>query len=234
MAERTVDVLVPVAVNSPYSYRIPADLALAPGDLVAVPLGSRRVIGSVWPSQKEVPAQTKLKAISAKLDFPPLPQELMRLVDWVADYTLAPRGMVLRMALRFDAELGEGRARIGVRLAGKAAAAHDRGARTRDRASCGRSRAAESRGGEGSGRVAGRRRRLDRRGNAASNRASARADRAAARCRFRPAGIERCPGRAPPKFCARRFAPTTSRSICSTASPAPARPKSISRRSRRR
>jgi len=119
MAERTVDVLVPVAVDSPYSYRIPADLALSPGDLVAVPLGSRRVIGSVWPSQKAAPERTKLKPVSAKLDFPPLPPELLRLIDWVADYTLSPRGMVLRMALRFDAELGEGRARIGVRLMGE-------------------------------------------------------------------------------------------------------------------
>src|ERR1700730_16438487 len=118
MAERTVDVLVPVAVDSPYSYRIPADLALAPGDLVAVPFGSRRVIGAVWPSQKEAPERTKLKPVSAKLDLPPLPQELMQLVDWVADYTLAPRGMALRMVLRFDAELGEARARIGVRLTG--------------------------------------------------------------------------------------------------------------------
>jgi len=119
MAERIVDVLVPVAVDSPYSYRIPADLSLSPGDLVAVPLGNRRVVGSVWPSHKHPPAEAKLKPISAKLDFPPLPQELVQLVDWVADYTLAPRGMVLRMALRFDAELGEGRARIGVRLAGE-------------------------------------------------------------------------------------------------------------------
>jgi primosomal protein N' (replication factor Y) len=119
MAERTVDVLVPVAVDSPYSYRIPANLALSPGDLVAVPFGNRRVIGAVWPSQQEVSAQTKLKPVSAKLDFPRLPQELMRLVDWVADYTLAARGMVLRMALRFDPELGEARARVGVRLVGE-------------------------------------------------------------------------------------------------------------------
>src|ERR1700719_3651771 len=118
MAERTVDVLVPVAVDSPYSYRIPAHLALSPGDLVAVPLGSRRVIGSVWPSRNEAPEWTKLKPISAKLDFPPLPQELLQLIDWVGDYTLSPRGMVLRMARPLDAELGEGRARIGVRLTG--------------------------------------------------------------------------------------------------------------------
>ena len=118
MAERTIDVLVPVAVDSPYSYRIPADLALAPGDLVAVPLGTRRVIGAVWPGGKPPPASAKLKPVSAKLDFPALPDELIRLVDWVADYTLTPRGMVLRMALRFDAEIGEGRTRIGVRIRG--------------------------------------------------------------------------------------------------------------------
>ena len=118
MAEQTVDVLVPVAVDSPYSYRIPADLALAPGDLVAVPLGARRVIGVVWPGKRQPPPSAKLKSISAKLDFPALSEELIQLVDWVADYTLTPRGMVLRMALRFDAEIGEGRIRTGVRLKG--------------------------------------------------------------------------------------------------------------------
>ena len=40
----------------------------------------------------------------------------MKFIDWVADYTLAPRGMVLLMALRFD-EQGEA-AKVGVRLAG--------------------------------------------------------------------------------------------------------------------
>lgn len=119
MAERIVDVLVPVAVDSPYSYRIPADLALEAGDLVSVPLGTRQVVGCVWtPGGMPPPAKAKLKAVLSKLDLPPLPAELMQLVDWVADYTLAPRGMVLRMALRFDADLGDGRARIGVRMIG--------------------------------------------------------------------------------------------------------------------
>src|SRR5260221_8217019 len=103
MAERIDDVLVPVAVDSPYSYRIPADLVLSPGDLVAVPLRSRRVIGSVWPSQKAAPENTKLKPISAKVHFPPLPQQLLQLVDWVADDTLTPRGLVVRLTPRFDA-----------------------------------------------------------------------------------------------------------------------------------
>lgn len=117
MSEQTVDVLVPVAVDSPYTYRVPDGIALSPGDIVAVPLGARRVIGCVWPGgRSQVPANAKLKSISAPLDAPPLSGELVKFIDWVANYTLAPRGMVLRMALKFD-EQGEA-ARTGVRLSG--------------------------------------------------------------------------------------------------------------------
>jgi primosomal protein N' (replication factor Y) len=119
MSERTVDVLVPVAVDAPYTYRLPEGAALRPGEIVAVPLGARRAIGCVWPAGRgHAPERAKLKAISAPLGVPPLSAELVKFIDWVADYTLAPRGMVLRMALRFD-EHGEA-ARIGVRLAGSA------------------------------------------------------------------------------------------------------------------
>ena len=45
MATRIVDVLVPVALDQTYSYRVPAGLELAPGDLVAVPLGRARMHG---------------------------------------------------------------------------------------------------------------------------------------------------------------------------------------------
>src|SRR5438876_334223 len=54
-----------------------------------------------------------------KLDYPPLREELRKLVDWVANYTLSPRGMVLRMALRMG-DLGPERERVAVRLAGPA------------------------------------------------------------------------------------------------------------------
>src|SRR5258708_6359775 len=43
-----VDVLVPVALDHSYSYRVPSELELKPGDIVAVPLGAREVIGVVW------------------------------------------------------------------------------------------------------------------------------------------------------------------------------------------
>ena len=45
---RVADVLVPVAVDQTYSYRVPAELDLAEGDLVEVPLGTRQAVGAVW------------------------------------------------------------------------------------------------------------------------------------------------------------------------------------------
>ena len=59
-----------------------------------------------------------MKDVEEKLDIPPLKEELRKFVDWVAGYTLSPRGMVLRMCLRMGEHLGPARERIGVRLAG--------------------------------------------------------------------------------------------------------------------
>ena len=60
----------------------------------------------------------RLKDVDEKLDVPPLKPELRQFVDWVSAYTLASRGMVLRMALRMGEHLGPGRERVGIRLAG--------------------------------------------------------------------------------------------------------------------
>src|SRR5262245_9056792 len=124
MARRVVDVLVPVALDQTYSYRVPDGLELAPGDLVTVPLGPRAATGAVW-AENATPnprLDNRMKEIEDKLDLPPLRDELRRFTDWVATYTLAPRGMVLRMALRMGEHLGPARERVGVRLAGPAPA----------------------------------------------------------------------------------------------------------------
>ncbi len=121
MTTRIVDVLVPVALDQTYSYRVPEGSALAPGDLVAVPLGARgECMGVVW-ADNPAPnprLHNRMKDVTGKLDVPPLKGELRTFVDWVADYTLAPRGTVLRMALRMGEHLGPGRERVGVRLGG--------------------------------------------------------------------------------------------------------------------
>jgi primosomal protein N' (replication factor Y) (superfamily II helicase) len=119
MAKRTVDVLVPVALDKAYSYRVPEGVELAPGDLVAVPLGASEYTGVVWGEGTARPGlDNRLKDVEQKLDIPPLKGELRSFVDWVSNYTLASRGMVLRMTLRMGAHLPPERERVGVRLAG--------------------------------------------------------------------------------------------------------------------
>src|SRR3954469_8477670 len=120
MSMRVVDILVPVALDQTYSYRVPAGLDLVPGDVVAVPLGARECLGVVWADNPNPNPRlhNRLKDVADKLDVPPLKSELRGFVDWVAGYTLASRGMVLRMALRMGEHLGPGRERVGVRLAG--------------------------------------------------------------------------------------------------------------------
>jgi primosomal protein N' (replication factor Y) (superfamily II helicase) len=117
----TVDVLVPVALDRAYSYRVPFDMRLAPGDVVSVPLGTRDTLAVVWDvSPDDAPSSgAHFKAVLAKHDMPPLPAKLRRFVDWVASYTLAPRGLVARMALRDPAEVAPERPRLGVRLSGQ-------------------------------------------------------------------------------------------------------------------
>jgi primosomal protein N' (replication factor Y) (superfamily II helicase) len=119
MPRRVVDVLVPVALDKPYSYRVPEALAIAPGDVVSVPLGAREATAVVWAENPKPNPRldNRLKDIEEKIDVPPLRPELRSFVDWVANYTLSSRGMVLRMCLRMGEHLGAERERTGVRLA---------------------------------------------------------------------------------------------------------------------
>jgi primosomal protein N' (replication factor Y) (superfamily II helicase) len=119
---RVVDVLLPVALDHAYSYRAPEGLALAPGDLVTVPIGTRAATAVVWAENPSPNPRldNRMKDIEDKLDVPPLKPELRNFIDWVSRYTLSARGMVLRMALRMGEHLGPARERVGVRLVGPA------------------------------------------------------------------------------------------------------------------
>jgi len=120
MVRRVVDVLVPVALDHTYSYAVPEGMELAPGDVVIVPLASRAVTAVVW-AENPSPDQrlhNRLKDIGEKYDVPPLRSELRSFVDWVSNYTLSARGMVMRMTLKMG-DLGPERMRPGVRLVGE-------------------------------------------------------------------------------------------------------------------
>src|SRR3984957_20381447 len=93
-----VDVLAPVAVDTAYSYRAPPGLNLEAGAFVRMPLGARVATGVVWSAR--VAGGDNLRSIAEVLDWPPLRSALRDFIDWTARWTLAPRGMLLRMAIR--------------------------------------------------------------------------------------------------------------------------------------
>ncbi len=114
------EVLVPVAVDQCYSYRVPDALDLAEGDFVEVSLGPKRTCGIVWELRRAARPASNLKSVGARLDLAPIGAETRAFIDFVAHWTLAPRGMVLRTAARAPLAIGPEAPRQGVRLVGPA------------------------------------------------------------------------------------------------------------------
>ncbi len=97
---KRISVLLPLPFEGPFDYFGLADRELPPGTLVEVPLGPRLVRGVVWDKEPAGDvADEKLKAVEGVLPLPPFPDDLMKLVEWIAGYTLTPLGSVLRLAM---------------------------------------------------------------------------------------------------------------------------------------
>ncbi len=116
-APRVADVIIPLALDTAYSYAVPVGMELVAGEQVRVPFGPRReAIGVVWSLRTGDPGN--LKQVIEPAGGPVFSDNLRSFLDWVARWTLAPRGSVLAMALkRPDEERGEA-IRVGVRLIG--------------------------------------------------------------------------------------------------------------------
>jgi len=99
-----LQVAVPAPLRRSFDYRAPPDAVaggLLPGVRVAVPFGRSRRVGVVLGqrSRSDVPA-ARLRTVCAVLDArPAVPADLMRLLEWAADYYHHPIGEVLRSAL---------------------------------------------------------------------------------------------------------------------------------------
>ena len=102
------DVLLPLAIDGPYSYRVPDGMVLAPGDYVQVPLGPREYIGVVWERRDTFGTNLKLRDVTQKFDMTPMTAMHRKFIQWLSAYYLEPMGAVLRMVLRvpsaFDPE----------------------------------------------------------------------------------------------------------------------------------
>ena len=96
-------VLVLNSALGPLDYRVPHGMAVEPGSIVVAPLGPRQLLGVAWepehlPSDAEV-GDNRLRPLLGVADVPPLGAALRRLIEWTAQYYLAPPAAVLRMAL---------------------------------------------------------------------------------------------------------------------------------------
>jgi primosomal protein N'/very-short-patch-repair endonuclease len=95
---------MPASVGEAFTYAVPEPLA--PGTLVEAKLGSRPLIGAVWDDAAGDFPAAKLKPITRVLDYPLLEKNFRQFIDWVAEFTLAPRGAVLSLCgLAFAAKV---------------------------------------------------------------------------------------------------------------------------------
>jgi primosomal protein N' (replication factor Y) len=97
-----VRVLLLNAALGPLDYRAPAGREVEPGSIVLAPLGPRQMTGVAWEPERletEEVGDNRLRPLLAVYDLPPLKAPLRRLIEWTADYYLAPIPSVLRMAL---------------------------------------------------------------------------------------------------------------------------------------
>jgi primosomal protein N' (replication factor Y) len=103
------EVLVSAPFDHTFDYEIPKDCRISRGSIVQVPFGSRQIFGVVEATKatSTTPA-AKLKAIENSIEWCQLSEADLRFIAWVADYTLTPRGMILKMVLSvppaFEAE----------------------------------------------------------------------------------------------------------------------------------
>jgi primosomal protein N' (replication factor Y) (superfamily II helicase) len=97
---RQIEVLLPKPFDHGFDYSVPAGLQVRTGDYVRVPFGRQSLVGVVWgEGRQDVPA-AKIKPVDDVLaHLLPMQEDMRRTIDWVSRYTLAPKGMVLKMAL---------------------------------------------------------------------------------------------------------------------------------------
>ena len=99
------DVALPVPLDQLFTYEV---MGAAPvvGARVLVPFAGQRLMGVVVRVHGDAPEGVEVKAVQQVLDDAALlPDELMKLAGWIAQYYVAPLGEVLRGMLPLGAEV---------------------------------------------------------------------------------------------------------------------------------
>src|SRR5688572_27573974 len=98
------EIVVTLPVEGRFHYAVPPHLAgaLTIGHRVLVPFGKRQVTGFIVGFTETIDPDLwdKVKPIAERLDVEPLlPEDVLQLATFAADYYLAPIGEVLKLAM---------------------------------------------------------------------------------------------------------------------------------------
>ena len=98
---RIAQVLMPAPLPEPFDYAEPDGMALAAGDIVAVPLGPRLIVGVVTSLRAARGGNRPLRPVESRLaGVGPLPPATLEFVQWAAKYAADAPGAALAITLR--------------------------------------------------------------------------------------------------------------------------------------
>ena len=95
-----VAVLVSGPFNEPFDYSIESEKnSVCIGQVVLVPFGKRKTVGIIVGEGTRTIPQEKLKRIDEIYELNPIPQSSIELINFLANWYCAYKGLVLKMVL---------------------------------------------------------------------------------------------------------------------------------------
>ena len=93
----TLDVLLPLKFDHPFTYNVPKDINVKVGDFVLVPFQNKDIIGVAWGKSGPIKSSIKIKDIKKKFDFASLSKETLIFLEKFSRYNLVDLGITLKL-----------------------------------------------------------------------------------------------------------------------------------------
>jgi primosomal protein N' (replication factor Y) (superfamily II helicase) len=93
----TLDVLLPLKFDHPFTYNVPKDINARVGDFVLVPFQNKDIIGVVWGKSGPIKSSIKIKDIKKKFDFVSLSKDTLIFLEKFSRYNLVDLGIALKL-----------------------------------------------------------------------------------------------------------------------------------------
>ena len=93
----TLDVLLPLKFDHPFTYNVPKDIDVKVGDFVLVPFQNKDIIGVVWSKSSPINKLIRIKDIKKKFDFAFLSKDTLVFLEKFSRYNLVDLGITLKL-----------------------------------------------------------------------------------------------------------------------------------------